>query len=220
MTKIVRLENSDIESILEVERKAFIPSIKTTEENIRNRLNKEHIYLGVNAENKLIGTLALRFAHFVPNFSDFCRRNHSFFEYAEGDNEKDANAVFVYSIGVIPQYRNGTNAKKLLQSAFDAAKQNSMDFIVGDARVPSYNGSNKNLQYEQFEKNDDLHKSIDEYFITGILPPRELIEQDPVAGFYLKVSPESKILGITDEKFWKGDDPCGGHMIIEYLKLR
>ena len=220
MTKIIKLEIGDIENILDVERKAFIPSIKTTEENIRNRLNKGHIYLGVNVENKLVGTLVLRTAYFVPDFSDFCRKNPTFFEYAEKDNERDANAVFVYSIGVIPQYRNGTNAKKLLQGAFDIAKQKDMKFIVGDARVPSYNGSKKTPRYEQFDKNNDLHKSIDEYLITGILPSRELIEQDPVAGFYLKVFQELKILGITDETFWKGDEPCGGHMIIEYLKLK
>ena len=215
-----RLYESDIEKILAVERKAFIPPIQTTEKVIRRRLRQEHIYLGVESGRELVGTLALRFAHFTPDFEDFCRRNPTFSKYAENDNEKDANATFVYSIGTMPQHRNGVNARVLLQEAFDIAKQKGMEFLVGDARVPSYNGSNQNQRYEQFDKNELLHQAIDDYFRTGRLPTRELIGQDPVAGFYLKVFPQLKILGITDKNFWKGDEPCGGHMVIEYLKLK
>ncbi len=218
---VIRLGTSDLDRIMDVERRAFIPSIQTTNEIIRKRLFREHVYLGVEVEKELVGTLALRFAHFVPNFADFCRRNPTFSDYAENNNEQNANAVFVYSLGIIPQHRNGTNAKNLIQGAFDLyCKKKGVEFLVGDARVPSYNGSRENLQYEQFDKTEELHKAIDEYFRTGTLPSRNLIERDPVAGFYLRVFPEGKILGITDEMFWKGDKPCGGHMIIEYLKLK
>jgi len=216
---LIRLDEKDLFRILEVERTAFIPSIQTIEEVIRNRIRKNHVYLGVE-QGKLVGTLALRFARFAPDFSDFCIRNPTFNEYAERDNDKDANAVFVYSIGIVPRHRNAVNARQLLNGAFEIAKSNGMDFLVGDARVPSYNGSSKNPDYEYFNQNDKLHMAIDEYFRTGILPPIELIKQDPVAGFYLRVFPKGKILGITNSGFWLGDDPCGGHMIIEYQKLR
>jgi len=216
----IRLYEGDMERILDVEGRAFIPSIKTTDEIIRRRLDKGHVYLGVESGKELVGTLALRFARFTPDFVDFCKRNPTFSEYAEKDNEQDANAVFIYSIGTTPQHRNGTNAKNLLKKAFEIAKQEGMEFLVGDARIPSYNGSNQNLQYEQFSKNEELRKAIDEYFISGTLPKRELVEQDPIAGFYLRVFSEGEILGITDDKFWKGDEPCGGHMVIEYLKLK
>ena len=215
-----RVYESDMERILSVEREAFIPSIQTTEEVIRKRLGKEHIYLGVERNKQLVGTLALRFAYFALDFEDFCKRNPTFADYAESDNKQDANAVFVYSIGTRPLYRNGANAKVLLQGALDIARQKGMEFLVGDARVPSYNGSNQNQRYEQFDKNEKLHQAIDDYFKTGVLPPRKLIEQDPVAGFYLRVFPQGKVLGITDKNFWEGDEPCGGHMIIEYLGLK
>lgn len=217
---IIRLGISDLDRIMDVERKAFIPSIQTTEEVIRRRLDKDHSYLGCLFDGNLVGTLALRFAEFTPFFSDFIKRNPTFNEYAEKENETNANAVFVYSIGVIPEARNGTNAKNLLQGAFNIAKQKRMEFLVGDARIPSYNGSRENPQYEQFDTNEELHKAVDEYFKTGALPSRSLIERDPVAGFYLRVFPEGKVLGITDEQFWGGDKPCGGHMVIEYLRLK
>ena len=217
---VIKLGTSDLDRLMDVERRAFIPSIQTTEEIIRKRLSQEHVYLGVEVESELVGTLALRFAKFTPDFLDFTRRNPTFDEYAERRNEGDANAVFVYSIGTIPAHRNGANAKNLLQGAFNIAKQKGMEFLVGDARVPSYNGSRENPQYEQFDTNEELHKAVDEYFKTGTLPSRSLIEKDPVAGFYLRVFSEGKVLGITDEQFWRGDKPCGGHMIIEYLKLK
>jgi len=216
----IRLQETDMARILDVERKAFIPSIKATEEMLRKRLGKGHVYLGVESGRELIGTLGFRFAQFTPDFVDFCKRNPTFSDYAENDNEQDPNAIFIYSIGVIPQHRNGRGAKDLLLGVFNIAKQKGMDFLVGDARVPSYNGSNQNLQYEQFSKNEELHRAIKEYFKTGILPARSLIEQDPVAGFYLKIFQKARVLGITDNKFWEGDEPCGGHMAIEYTGLK
>lgn len=147
------------------------------------------------------------------------RRNPTFFEFAESPNEDNANAVFAYSLGIVPEHRNAINATRLIHEAMNTGRKRDMEFLVGDARTPSYNGSNQDLQYEHFDKNEKLHRAIDDYFKTGILPSRELIEQDPVMGFYLKIFPEGKVLGITDEKFWQGDEPCGGHMVIEYLKL-
>ena len=66
----------------------------------------------------------------------------------------------------------------------------------------------------------EVYKAINEYLRTGILPPRRLIEQDPVVGFYLKTFPQLKVLGITDKNFWREDEPCGGHMVIEYMDLK
>lgn len=213
------LDPRNMDEIKGIERSAFIPAIQTTEIAIRRRLNMGHVYLGINEGADLVGTLAFGFSHFFPNFRNFCKKNPSFEAYAERINDPYANAIFVYSLGIIPRHRNGVGARKLIKRVLEIATNSGMEFLVGDARIPSYNGSD-NLPYEQFKKNDELHKAVDEYFRTGILPPRELIEQDPVAGFYLRIFPEGKVLGITDSKFWQGDEPCGGHMVIEYLKLK
>ncbi len=218
MAKIIQLSQRDLERIMDVEERAFISSIQTSEENILVRLNKNHIYLGAEIDDRLVGTLAFRYAQFIPDFLDFCKRNPLFDEYAEKQNDKDVNAVFVYTIGIVPNHRNGINAKNLLFEAVEFGKKNGMEYLIGDARVPSYNGSN-NLPYEKFDKNQELHEAIDNYFKTGKIP-EELIRKDPVSGFYLKVLPELKVLGITDENFWKEDEPCGGHMVIGYKRLK
>lgn len=217
---VKKLCESDMERILDVERRAFIPSIQTTEEVIKRRLSRGHIYLGVESENELVGTLAFRYAHFIPDFEDFIRKYPTFDDYAEKPNDSGANAVFVYSIGVVPNHRNAANARKLLDGALEETIKANMDFLVGDVRVPSYNGSHTNPDYEEFDENEELHSAIDNYFKTGVLPPKKLTMQDPVAGFFLKVLLELKVLGITDKNFWKGDEPCGGHMVIVYLKTK
>ena len=217
--KVIRLGIKDLQNILYVEQRAFFPPIKTQRKNIVKRLKEGHIYLGAKVDGKLIGTLACRFARFLPDFSNFEQRYPTFNEYAEPPNEPDSNAVFIYSIGVLPEYRDGINAKNLLIKAHELSSDRGMEFLVGDARVPSYNGSS-NLPFEQFDKNDKLHAAIDEFFRTQTLPARKLIEQDPVAGFYLRVFPEGRVLGITNSNFWKSDEPCGGHMVIEYSHVR
>ncbi len=219
MVKIIKLTEGNLEQIMEVEKQAFIPSIQTNEKIINRRLQRDHIYLGATIKDNLVGTLAIRFAQFIPDFNDFCERYPTFDEYAELPNEVNANAGFIYSIGIVPQYRNGINAKKLLQGAFDLVIQKKLGSLVGDGRVPSYNGSN-NLPYEKHNKNENIHKMIDNYFVTKIFPPMDVLMNDPVTGFYLRNFPKTKILGITDPNFWKGDEPCGGHMIILYQDLR
>jgi len=216
---ITHLSESDIQQIIFVEKAAFINSIQADESTIRGRLRKGHTYLGIELDKILIGTLAFRYAYFQADFEDFSRRYPDFEHFAEMENDKDANAIFVYSIGVIKEYRNAANARRLLIETLDEAASGNIQFLVGDARIPSYNGSENYPSCELFRRNNHVRKSIDNYFSTGILPSRSIIEEDPVAGFYLNVFPGGEILGITKSDFWKGDEPCGGHMIIEYLRL-
>lgn len=217
--KARQLGLADLEEIVDVESKAFIPSIQTTQDIIRTRLQKNHIYLGIQDNKRLVGTLAFRYAQFSPDFINFSQRYPNFNDYVENPNEKDANAAFIYSLGIVPGYRNAVNAKYLIQGAIDIAKESGIDYLVGDARIPSYNGSHKNPKYERFKFNPKLHKAVDTHLKGGALPSQELLEQDPVTGFYLKAFPKSKVLGITDENFWKGDNSCRGHMVIMYLPL-
>ena len=49
------------------------------------------------------------FAYFIPNFQDFIEKYPTFDEYAELPNDENANAVFVYNLGIIPQHRNASN---------------------------------------------------------------------------------------------------------------
>ena len=135
-----------------VEEEAFMPSIRTTRKKINKRIRKNHEYI----IGKSSGSLAMRYEKFKPDMIDFFQRFPTFDKYAELPNNKKANAGFIYSVGVPPKSRNFICAKELIQKAINDAKQKGMDYIVGDARIPSYNGSD-NLPYEKFDFNPELH---------------------------------------------------------------
>ena len=207
-----------LENLMCVEKTAFMPSIRTTRRKINNRLEKEHEYITDFQDTIITGSLAMRFEKFNPEMYDFSQKFPTFDDYAELPNNEEANAGFIYSLGVNPRFRDSICAKRLIQKAMKSAKNRGMKYIVGDARIPSYNGG-ENLPYEKFDFNLELHNAIDNYHETGELPPRKLLEKDPVTGFYLKAFSEMKILGITNKDFWKGDEPCGGQMCIIYKEL-
>ncbi len=220
MAQIVQLSLQDLDEIMQVEARAFIPLIQASREKVQERLQKEHIYLGVQVNTQLAGTFALRPAHFVPDIQKFLERYPTFREYAELSDSEEENALFGYSLGILKQHRNFFNAKSLLESAINLAKHLGKQFIVGDSRIPGYNGSCEFPDFEKFDKNPELHEAIDRYFATEQLPSRDLLMQDPVLGTYLRINPKGKILGITPPRFWQPDNPCNGQMVIIYLDLQ
>ena len=66
-SKIIQLGRENLDEIMNIEEKAFIPSIKTIRKNIENRLKKGHMYFGAKLGNRLVGTLAMRYAYFKPD---------------------------------------------------------------------------------------------------------------------------------------------------------
>ena len=204
----------DIAKIMEVEEAAFISPIRTTETNIKRRLGLNHVYFAAFDGTRPIGTIAFRNAHFSPhNYASFPK---TFAEYAEEQNDARANAVFVYSLGVVPAHRSGFAAKKLIQAALAEAKRRGLRYCVGDSRCPSFNGST-DWPEERFKQNKELHQLIEQHLNGGSFPKNEVLLQDPVLGFYMKVM-GFKALWIVPG-FWMGDKPCGNFMVIIYAEL-
>jgi len=213
---IQKIPDTNIAAIMEVEKAAFIPPIRTTEATIKQRLGLGHTYLAAFDFDgtKPIGTIAFRNARFSPQ--DYEQFPRTFAKYAEDPNDDRGNAVFVYSLGVIPGYRNGLAAKKLIKAALAEAKHRGLHYAVGDARCPSFNGS-KEWPEERFEKNEAIHRAITAHLDGGPFPQNETLYKDPVLGFYLKTFGFKPLWIIPD--FWMGDEPCGNFMVIIYSEL-
>ena len=211
---IRKVSETDIAAIVEVEEAAFIPPIRTTEDAIKRRLRLKHTYLAAFVDKRPIGTIAFRNARFSPkNYEHFPK---TFAEYAEEPNESEANAAFVYSLGVIPAYRNGIVAKKLIKAVLAEAKRQGLHYAVGDARCPSFNGSTQ-WEEERFEKNKEVHHAIRRHLDGGPFPQNEALFKDPVLGFYLRTFGFKPLWIIPG--FWEGDEPCGNFMVIIYNEL-
>ena len=215
MSDTRQLKREDIKGIMRVEENSFIPPIRTTKENILRRLGLGHVYLGVtNNAGEIVGTLAMRYAKFSPR-DGYDKFPKTFKEYAEHSNEKDANAAFVYSIGVLPECRRGFYAKKLLQSAKIWAKKNGMNYMVGDSRCPSYAGSN-NFPQEHFDFKPVVRDAIDISSFRGA-ESTDNLKKDPILGFYIKTMGAKTLWAIPN--FFPQDIPCGGFMVIQYIEL-
>ena len=217
--RIDKLGKGNLAEIINVEKKAFIPPIQASKETIVGRLEKGHTYLGVYEGDHLVGTSAFRYVQFNPDLEEFVRRYPSFEEYANSPNDKDVNGMVIYNLGVIPEYRGGRNASLLLSHAFSIAKDKGLDYVIGDGRIPSYNGGYDYPSHERFERNPLIRETIDRSLKEGTLPDREILKKDPITGFYLLAIPNVKILGVTDEKFCAEDRPTGGRKVIVYVDL-
>jgi len=214
LISVIQLSIENITQIMDVEKRAFIPTIQITEKNIRICLEMNHIFLGAFIGEKLIGTIALRYANFSPN--DYENFPKTLKMYAEVPHDENPNTAFVHSLGIVPEHRNGYAAKYLIEGAIKKAKEDGMSYIVGDSRCPSFNGSSE-FQQERVLKNQEIHDAITAHLEgKAPLPDELMLSKDPVLGFYIKNG--AKTLWIIPG-FFPEDEPCGQFVVIQYKEI-
>ena len=206
------LDESDLEAIVEVEKKAFISELQEEEEIIKIRLRMNHTYVGAFEDEKLVGTLGFRYALFNPNekekFPKTCEK------FANKPNENGANTIFVYTLGVIPEYRRLNLVLGLIQNSFDTARSQRAEFMVAEGRIPSYNGS----LHEKIKCKRDVKSAVDEALESKMdLPVLNKLLKDPLLGFYHRYV-KVKFLWLIPH-FTPEDIASGGYRIIFFKKI-
>jgi hypothetical protein len=208
---IIRMSLHDVEKILDVEKHSFTKDISANQETIEKRLNMGHTYLCYEQNGIAIATLAFRYAKFNHlNINEFPQTFH---EYADGPNDQEPNAMFIYSLGVKTQFRNGITARILIRSAITEAKNKNIEFMVGDGRCPSYNGSKE----EGIAQNTHFREIIDQNILSGSIPSEKEITEDPTMAFYKRVTGCSFLWILSD--FIPSDEASGGFRIIMYKRM-
>jgi GNAT superfamily N-acetyltransferase len=208
---IVKLTEADIEKILDVEKRAFIPPLQAERNVISNRLKMNHVYLGAQHNGELVGALAFRYGRFSSD--NFPKKFH---EFADNPNAENPNAIFAYSLGIVPEHRNKGYALKLIESVRDCAKTNNVCYIIGDGRCPSYEGSAE-FEQEKIKQNIEFKNAIDEGIRKGILPKSQDLVKDSTLAFYHRFVKADFLFLIPD--FIPEDKPAGGHRVIIGTKL-
>lgn len=207
------LNESDLGAIIEVEKKAFVPELQASEEIIRKRLQMNHIYVGAIKNKKVVGTLGFRYAFFnqndKDNFPSTCR------DFANKPYESGANAMFVYTLGIIPTDRKLNLVLGLIQYSFDVARSQGAELMAAEGRIPSYNGSLKeNIKYKAEVKlvvDDALKSKVD-------FPALDKLLKDPLLGFYRRYVKVDFLWLIPN--FTPEDTASGGHRVIFYKELK
>ncbi len=213
---VKKLTSTDTYQMMEVEKKAFIPPLQASKEKILYRLEKNHPYLGLYDSEKIVGTIAFRYGRFSPQFPSGIPRTADM--YANLPNEKDPNVIFCYSLGIIPSYRQMSNALLLINSMLSTAKKNhpKLEYLLGEGRFPSYKGS---MDYDQ-EKISHRQKctvTIDKCLKENRPLTRGEMREDPLLAFYQKFVRMLPFELIPH--FSSGDHPSGGHRLMMYRKL-
>jgi predicted N-acetyltransferase YhbS len=210
--EINRAGEDSIENILQIECAAFIPELQATRDKILERIRTGSTYLLAELDGEKVGTIAFRKAQFSENFNEFIKKYPTFQDYAEKISQNsESNAFFIYNLGVIPEKRNGIIAKHLITAAINIAKSDGIRYIVGDGRIPSINGSSIHPQ-EHVKKNMNAQNHVNKEFI-------DYKKHDPVVGFYFKILPSLKVLGLTDSNFIPEDVPSDGRRLILYSEV-
>lgn len=205
---VLQANNSDIDRLVELENKSWVPELQASRETILKRLKLGHIMLcGPNSGgNKFIGKICFAYSNFSP--SDFNSFPKKFNQFANPIFTFFRNAAFIYDLDIDPEYRGGGKlASFLIKEAIRKAKKIGCKYVVGDGRCLLNNGS----------KREEFKKTIDTYLKGGKFPSQKDFLLDPTLAFYHRIT-GCKFLWIIPD-FIPEDKTSGGIRVILYKEI-
>ncbi len=208
-SKILSLGKNNIQEIIELENRSWIPGLQASEESILQRIENDHKILGIREGEKLVGKICFSYSFFSPD--DKKKFPATFHEFSNQPKIKDSNAAFVYNLDVDPQYRSGKYASKLIQAMLKEVQNYGCRYIVADGRPSSYNGSSE-FEQEKVKQNLEFKKAIDRYLEGGQFPTDLEFMKDPTLAFYKRLT-GCKFLWILPG-FIPEDKSAGGIRVI------
>ena len=182
--KIHTLGVSDIQAILDLDRRSFPPGLQVSEDTVITRFAKGHTMLGIKNGERLIAKICFYYSDFHPRHMELLPYNFRMYSQQKSMPPTDACTISVYNLDVDPEFRGGKYAINLLKAVADQAKKSGCTYVIGDGRCPSYNGSPP----EGIAQNLEFKKAIDAYLAGGPFPTDEQLRKDKMLGFYQKAT--------------------------------
>jgi GNAT superfamily N-acetyltransferase len=90
----------------------------------------------------------------------------------------------MYNLGVIPTSRKSGAGSLLLQYAFELIRNEGINHVFVDSRIPSYNGSIFR-EIENIPAEPLFHAAINNYFSANIHSEKAHLDLDPNLRFYM-----------------------------------
>lgn len=212
---VIRLTHKDIERIVALETRCFIPPLQVAAETVRRRLDYEHFMYGAEAEGELVGLVCFSYGcfdpmqrgAFPPTLKELCCQ----------PPVVHPNAVFIYNLELVPQFRGLGHYRQLLRLPMDQAKRDGLCFAVGNGRVPSYAGSIDGSPYEHVRQHPEVRDALDQFLAGGPFPDQSVLMRDPLLASY------QRLLGGDFHwilpNFAPDDTASGGIRVIGYREL-
>ena len=178
------LSESDIDLICELEKEAWIPELRASKVTILKRLQLGHKMLTIGNHKNLLGMISWRYDRFsikdgpskFPNdFTDFSLK--------ESTPKPKASSAFIYNLGVSASARKQGIGSSLLQWAFETIRNDGIEQVFVDSRIPSYQGSDYG-EFENVSPADEFAETVNNYLSKNVIYEKEKLLVDPVLRFY------------------------------------
>ncbi|WP_206525674.1 GNAT family N-acetyltransferase [Mesorhizobium sp. M7A.F.Ca.CA.004.05.2.1] len=185
-----------------------------SEKTIHHRLSLGHTMILAMVENLVAG--AICFVETSQDPHDTGRFPKTFSAYSSLARSRPARSLYVYNLGVRPEFRGTDMARRLLSQMSDYGRQVGARWLVGDGRCPSYAGAQDELP-DKVRPDPEFRRTIDDWHRTGVMPSVESITRDPLLRFYNRVL-RCEFLHLASD-FLPEDMSSGGFRVIFAVDL-
>jgi hypothetical protein len=211
--EIAKLSLADIEAISSYEQTAWPQAIQASYQTLKSRLELNHFMLGIWRDDQLVGLASWRRAWFDPTSK--LAFPTTFNEFSNTANATPYNAAFAYNLSIRPDMRGTEMTRALVQAVIEHAKLDNCQYLVGDGRCPSYNGSDSST--EHITQSSKFKIAIDHQLQSDERPTLEEYLADPILCFYHRMLNCTFLW--TMQNFIPSDISSGGHRVIFYKSL-
>ncbi|OGO21137.1 MAG: hypothetical protein A2144_01990 [Chloroflexi bacterium RBG_16_50_9] len=209
------MDESEIDRICILEKQIWIPELQASRETILTRLHYGHKLLTTENNGELDGMIGWCYSKFsIGDSPDKFPRRFSDFSTSQACTNIDARSAFIYNVGVKAGLRQSGTGSLLLQWAFEKIRDDSIQQVFVDSRLPSYHGS-KLDSHENIKQIPEFKEAVDRYFDSHQLPGEREFALDPRVRFYM-------MNGFTPYLILKDfiqDFPSNNMRVICYLNL-
>lgn len=215
MTKITfhRIEESDIPRMAAMEAASW-GSLGADETTIRQRLSLGHTMIAAVRDTVIAG--AVCFVETIQDPRDRATFPATFTAYSSLARSAPPKSLYVYNLGVRPEFRGTPLSRRLLARLVDYGREAGTRWIVGDGRCPSYGGAQQDSP-DKVAINAGFRRTIDEWHRTGSMPSVSDLTQDPLLNFYHRLL-KCEFLHLAPA-FLPEDLSSGGYRVIFAVDL-
>jgi predicted acetyltransferase len=179
------LTESHINRICELEKEAWIPELRASKETILERLKSGHKMLALGNDNKLLGMISWRYDSFsIKDGSNNFPKDFNDYSLKKSVLKPEAKSAFIYNLGVRASARKQGVGSSLLQWVFESIRNDNIEQVFVDSRIPSYQGSNYG-EFENVSPANEFAETINSYFSQNFISEKEKLLVDPILRFYI-----------------------------------
>lgn len=210
---ITQIGINDLGIVSRYEQTAWPASIQASRQTFLNRFEYGHFMLGIWRQEQLVGLASWRRGWFDP--TNKLAFPQTFDEFSNAPNTAPYNAAFAYNLSIRPDHRGREMTRALILAVMDYAREDDCQYVVGDGRCPSYNGSNS--PSEKIKPSAEFKLAITRQLQSGHQPSLNDYLADPILRFYYRMLDCQFLWPI--QNFIPADIASGGYRVIFYKKL-